>query len=77
MLSGYCGQARFLINGGLTEFLEKIPAENVKAYLPSSAEAQKLMSPAEMRELFKVIALGKNFSEALVGFAIGNRRHAL
>lgn len=76
-LLGYCGQARFLINSGITTFLEKIPAKNVKAYLPSSAEAQKLMSPAEMGELFKVIAFGKNFSEALVGFATGNRRHTL
>jgi SAM-dependent MidA family methyltransferase len=74
---GYCGQARFLINNGITEYLEKIPAENVKAYLPSSAEAQKLLSPAEMGELFKVIALGKNFSEALIGFATGDRRHTL
>ncbi len=76
-LLGYCGQARFLINNGITEFLEKIPAENVKAYLPSSAEAQKLLSPAEMGELFKVIALGKNFSGPLIGFSSGNRRHTL
>ncbi len=76
-LLGYCGQARFLINSGITEFLEKIPAENVKAYLPSSAEAQKLLSPAEMGELFKVIALGKNFAAPLIGFANGDRRHTL
>jgi len=74
---GYCGQARFLINSGITEFLEKISAENVKAYLPSSIEAQKLLSPAEMGELFKVIALGKNFEAPLIGFSSGDRRHTL
>jgi len=74
---GYCGQARFLINSGITEFLEIIPAENVKAYLPSSAEAQKLLSPAEMGELFKVIAFGKNFAAPLIGFSSGQRRHTL
>jgi len=76
-LLGYCGQARFLINSGITGFLEKIPAENVKAYLPSSTEANKLLSPAEMGELFKVIAMGKNFAEPLMGFSSGDRRQAL
>jgi len=76
-LIGYCGQARFLINSGITGFLEKIPAENVKAYLPSSAEAQKLLSPAEMGELFKVVALGKNYEMPLIGFFSGDRRQAI
>jgi len=49
----------------------------VKAYLPSSTEAQKLLSPTEMGELFKVIALGKNFSVPLVGFSSGDRREAI
>jgi len=76
-LLGYCGQARFLINNGITEFLEKVPVENAKAYLPAAAEAQKLLSPAEMGELFKIIAFGKDFKESLTGFSSGDRRQVL
>jgi SAM-dependent MidA family methyltransferase len=36
-----------------------------------------LISPGEMGELFKVIALGKGLSEPLVGFKRGDRLHAL
>jgi SAM-dependent MidA family methyltransferase len=71
-LMGYTNQAFFLINNGITELLEDTPAENLKAYLPMSAQLQKLTSPAEMGELFKVIALGKNLADPLSGFARGD-----
>jgi hypothetical protein len=35
------------------------------------------MSPAEMGELFKVIALGRNFGVPLAGFARGDKRAQL
>jgi SAM-dependent MidA family methyltransferase len=35
------------------------------------------MSPAEMGELFKVIALARGFSRPLLGFGEGDRRGAL
>jgi SAM-dependent MidA family methyltransferase len=38
---------------------------------------QKLVSPAEMGELFKVIALGKGIDEPLLGFATGDRSATL
>jgi SAM-dependent MidA family methyltransferase len=71
-LLGYTNQAFFLINNGITELLEDTPPENLKAYLPLSAQLQKLTSPAEMGELFKVIALGKNLADPLSGFARGD-----
>jgi SAM-dependent MidA family methyltransferase len=74
---GYCNQAQFLINCGITELLAETPAHDVAAYAPLASEAQKLLSPAEMGELFKVLALGKGISEPLVGFAQGDRRHTL
>jgi len=74
---GYCNQAQFLINCGITELLAETPAENVAAYAPRAAEAQKLLSPAEMGELFKVLAMGKGIPDTLVGFAQGDRRHSL
>ena len=74
---GYANQAQFLINCGITEVLGRTPAEDAATYLPLAAQAQQLVSPAEMGELFKVIALGRNFSSPLLGFARGDKRHTL
>lgn len=74
---GYATQAQFLINAGITEVLSHISPADAAAYLPRAAEAQKLLSPAEMGELFKVIAIGKGMAEPLVGFARGDKRHTL
>jgi SAM-dependent MidA family methyltransferase len=41
------------------------------------AAVQKLLSPAEMGELFKVLALGKGLELPLVGFLQGDKRHQL
>ncbi len=76
-LLGYTNQAYFLINNGITGLLDKVSAENLREYLPLSAQLQKLTSPAEMGELFKVIALGKNCAlrddaEGLSGFTTGD-----
>ncbi|MDP1940208.1 MAG: SAM-dependent methyltransferase [Gallionella sp.] len=68
-LLGYTNQAFFLINNGITELLKDTPPENLLDYLPLSSQLQKLTSPAEMGELFKVIALGKNMAQPLSGFA--------
>ena len=74
---GYTTQAQFLVNAGITEILAETPAENVRAYAPLAAQAQKLLSPAEMGELFKVIALGRGIELPLIGFARGDRTHTL
>ncbi|MBI5437503.1 MAG: SAM-dependent methyltransferase [Nitrosomonadales bacterium] len=58
-LLGYTSQAFFLINCGIAELMKDISPENLRDYLPLSVQLQKLTSPAEMGELFKVIALGK------------------
>jgi SAM-dependent MidA family methyltransferase len=71
-LLGYTTQAHFLINGGLLDILQKTSPDNPRAYLPLSAQMQKLTSPAEMGELFKVIALGKGVETPLCGFARGD-----
>ena len=74
---GYTTQANFLINCGITELLSAIPASDTRAYAPRAAQAQKLLSPAEMGELFKVIALGKNVDTPPLGFARGDKSHTL
>lgn len=71
-LIGYTSQAFFLINCGIAILLQDTSPENLRDYLPLSAQLQKLTSPAEMGELFKVIALGKNMADPLCGFASGD-----
>ena len=74
---GYTTQATFLLNCGLTDVLSRIPADDLARYLPQSQAAQKLISPAEMGELFKVVALGKGIALPLIGFARGDRGASL
>lgn len=76
-LLGYASQAQFLINCGITEILAQIPVENTGDYLPMSNQVQKLVSPAEMGELFKVIALGKDTQQSLIGFSNGDKSFLL
>ncbi len=72
-LAGYTSQASFLLNSGLTELLMQTPPADAAAYLPQANAVQRLVSPAEMGELFKVIALSKGGIAPLAGFARGDR----
>ena len=74
---GYATQAQFLVNCGITEVLGEANVENALHYAPLAAEAQKLLSPAEMGELFKVLAVGRGVRAPLLGFARGDRSHSL
>jgi SAM-dependent MidA family methyltransferase len=76
-LKGYCGQAQFLINCGITELLSSVSPHDMAAYLPLASQAQKLLSPAEMGELFKVIAFAKGIDDELIGFSQGDKSHTL
>jgi SAM-dependent MidA family methyltransferase len=74
---GYTSQAAFLLNCGLTELLSHVPVEDTRTYLPQAQAVQKLISPAEMGELFKVIAFGKGLQAPLLGFTRGERSATL
>jgi SAM-dependent MidA family methyltransferase len=76
-LLGYSTQSNFLFNCGLGEVLARTPASDARRYLPLASAANKLVSPAEMGELFKVIALGRGISEPLLGFVSGDRSATL
>ncbi len=76
-LAGYVNQAQFLINCGILDILSETSPNNVAAYVPLAAAAQKLLSPAEMGELFKSIVFSKNFNEPLIGFKSGDKSHTL
>lgn len=74
---GFATQAQFLINTGIIDLLAETPARDARAYAPLAAQVQRLTSPAEMGELFKVLALGRGGSQPLIGFSRGDRRHTL
>jgi SAM-dependent MidA family methyltransferase len=76
-LLGYTSQAQFLINCGITALLAETPAADVAQYAPLAAQAQQLLSPAEMGELFKVIAFGRGIAPPLQGFSRGDKSRTL
>ncbi len=90
---GYTSQANFLLNCGIGELLQDgkvmrsgIPgdgagdtaaADTNAGDLRARGAVNVLLSPNEMGELFKVIALGRGVAGPLLGFARGDRVHAL
>jgi SAM-dependent MidA family methyltransferase len=75
---GYTSQARFLLNAGLPQLLEDYAQQQLntpdsKARVQTYAAVQKLISEAEMGELFKVIALGRGIDSPLSGFTRSDR----
>jgi SAM-dependent MidA family methyltransferase len=74
---GYAHQAQFLVNCGITDLLAQEDPADPKRYLPAAAAVQKLLSPSEMGELFKVLAVGKGVDAPLLGFARGDRSGTL
>ncbi len=76
-LVGFLTQAQFLINAGITELLQSTPASDAATYLPLAASAQKLLSPAEMGDLFKVSAFEKILDIPYIGFSSGDKSHTL
>ncbi|MGG4605169.1 class I SAM-dependent methyltransferase [Paenalcaligenes sp. Me131] len=78
---GYTAQGRFLLNSGLAQRLGQAPdsqnAEATARWAHTVGAVQKLLSEAEMGELFKVLALGKDVDPPLIGFFNGDRRDRL
>jgi SAM-dependent MidA family methyltransferase len=58
----YMSQAAFLLAAGIGELLLRTDPTDAKAFLPQSNAVQKLLSPAEMGELFKVLVVGHGVS---------------
>jgi SAM-dependent MidA family methyltransferase len=55
----YMNQASFLLGCGIGELLLGTDPADALHYLPQSRAVQKLVSPAEMGELFKVLVVGQ------------------
>ncbi len=76
-VAGYTSQAHFLISCGITDILSQSDPDDTLHYLSLSNAAQRMMSPAEMGELFKVIALTRGVDLPLLGFGRGDRVDSL
>jgi SAM-dependent MidA family methyltransferase len=75
-LLGYTSQAAFLLEAGIGALLLRTPPENALQYLPQANAMQKLVSPAEMGELFKVLVVGAR-AELPERFSRHDRSHRL
>lgn len=58
----YMNQASFLLSNGIGELLLAYDPADPARYLPQANAVQKLVSPAEMGELFKVLVVGSGVS---------------
>jgi SAM-dependent MidA family methyltransferase len=76
-VAGYASQAGFLLGCGLLDRLREVGDPQSSAYLRAAGAVQKLTSPAEMGELYKVLALSKSDGIAWPGFVHGDRTHRL
>jgi SAM-dependent MidA family methyltransferase len=76
-LAGYTSQAAFLLGCGILDRLAECGDPASAAYLREASAVQMLTSPAEMGELFKVLALAKSPAIAWPGFALADRSHRL
>jgi SAM-dependent MidA family methyltransferase len=70
-VAGYTNQATFLLNCGLLDLLHQQSA------LQDKQAVKQLIQPQEMGELFKVIALTKQFEIPLKGFQLNDKRASL
>ena len=72
----YMSQAAFLLGAGIGELLLRTDPLDAMRYLPQANAVQKLVSPAEMGELFKVLVVGKGV-ELPAPVAQADRSHRL
>lgn len=76
-VAGFTTQAAFLLGCGILDRLREIGAPASRDYLREASAVQKLLSPAEMGELFKVMALARSDDIAWPGFALADMRRRL
>ena len=76
-LLGFTNQAGFLIGNGLPQRMAGLMQEDTETQARINHEIQMLTSPAEMGELFKVMALGRGYDGELDGFVFRDMRRRL
>ena len=76
-VAGYASQAAFLTASGILDRLAAVGAPESVAYIRAAAAVQRLLSPAEMGELFKVLVLSRDDGIVWRYFAGHDRSHRL
>lgn len=76
-IAGFTTQAAFLLSNDLLALAKENWSDDVKHSAQLSQQIQMLTAPHEMGELFKVMALSKNFDALLQGFTLLDHRHRL
>ncbi|MFV9988998.1 MAG: class I SAM-dependent methyltransferase [Coxiella endosymbiont of Dermacentor nuttalli] len=71
IVAGFIHQAGFLINCDITSFASS--PENIVEHYQITQQIKRLTLPNEMGELFKVIALTRDYNSTLLGFTNGNQ----
>lgn len=74
---GYTSQASFLFNCGILGLLALRGPETGTDYIRAARAVQRLTTPQEMGELFKVLAVGRGIGTPLLGFSRGDRINTL
>jgi SAM-dependent MidA family methyltransferase len=72
---GYTHQAAFLLSNGILDLLAQ--EQDERRYQRHSQDIKLLLQSHEMGEIFKVMALGKDFDERLTGFMFYDKRVSL
>jgi len=72
---GYTHQAAFLLSNGILELMAEEKDE--RQYQRHSLDMKLLLQSHEMGEIFKVMALGKDFDKGLTGFMFYDKRVSL
>jgi SAM-dependent MidA family methyltransferase len=68
---GYTAQSHFLLNCGILDLAQRETDPHRR--IRDASALNQLLSPAEMGELFKVIAVGRGLRDPLLGFVRGDR----
>ncbi len=76
-VAGFATQASFLLGCGILDLLAAVGAPESVLYVKAAAAVQRLLSPAEMGELFKVLAFTRNEGIRWPGFTLADQRHRL
>jgi len=80
---GFATQAAFLLGLGIEALVAggeagaRGPDADIRAQARRASEARQLLMPGEMGEVFKAIALARDFDEPLRGFSLQDLRHLL
>lgn len=75
--AGYTTQAAYLLGTGILDRLLDVGEPGSREFVRESTALQTLTSPAEMGDLFKVLALARSPGIRWRGFAIADKSHTL